>query len=126
MLSWLFLMLAARWMPRAFAIVRVATPSILSLTYIGALVIVAPDWQGGFDSLENVATLFQNEWALLAGWVHYLAFDYLVGCWILSNAIEKRISHLLLVPILAATFMLGPIGYLVFQSFILIKKTRTA
>jgi len=28
-----------------------------------------------------VAQLFENRWLLLAGWVHYLAFDLFIGAW---------------------------------------------
>jgi hypothetical protein len=36
---------------------------------------------GGFSTLAGVAVLFSNPWLLLAGWVHYLAFDLLIGSW---------------------------------------------
>lgn len=67
--------------------------------------------QGGFDSLPNVQKLFTYQWAALAGWVHYLAFDLFVGSWITKRVIEEGLPRLLLVPLLPLTFLFGPIGY---------------
>ena len=71
--------------------------------------------QGGFDSLASVEQLFESRWLLLAGWVHYLAFDLLVGAWQLRTARREGIAHLQLLPCLLATFLFGPAGYLLFQ-----------
>jgi hypothetical protein len=60
--------------------------------------------------------LFQNRWLLLAGWVHYLAFDLLLGAWQVRTARREGMSHLALLPCLLATFLFGPAGYLLFQS----------
>lgn len=71
--------------------------------------------EGGFDTLQNVQRLFTNPMAALAGWVHYLAFDLLIGCWIARKADKLHISRLIQAPILLATFMFGPLGYLLFK-----------
>jgi hypothetical protein len=67
---------------------------------------------GGFSSLAAVAALFSNQWLLLAGWIHYLAFDLFVGSWEVRDAEERKISRWLAIPCLGLTFMLGPIGLL--------------
>ena len=67
-----------------------------------------------FGSLESVKVLFTVDNAVLAGWVHYLAFDLLVGMWILDQNKELKINHLLIVPCLLGTFMFGPVGFLLF------------
>jgi Domain of unknown function (DUF4281) len=41
-----------------------------------------------------------------------LAFDLLVGSWIVRDARERGIAHLLLLPSLALTFLFGPAGWL--------------
>jgi len=51
---------------------------------------------------------------LLAGWVHYLAFDLFVGSWISIQADKIGISRLLQAPILVATFLFGPLGFVIF------------
>jgi hypothetical protein len=70
---------------------------------------------GGFSSLAAVATLFGNPWALLAGWIHYLAFDLLIGTWEARDARERGVPHLLLVPCLILTFLFGPAGWLLYR-----------
>ena len=51
---------------------------------------------------------------LLAGWIHYLAFDLLVGTWEARDSRERGIPHLLLVPCLILTFLFGPAGWLLY------------
>ena len=74
-----------------------------------------------FGSLTSVITLFTEENAVLAGWIHYLAFDLLVGMWMLDQNKELRINQVLMAPCLFLTFMLGPIGFLL---FIIIKTVK--
>jgi len=66
---------------------------------------------GGFDSLANVMLLFTNERAVLAGWIHYLAFDLFVGLWITLDARKIGLKRWVLIVIQLLTFMLGPIGF---------------
>ena len=67
---------------------------------------------GGFDSLAHVQKLFTAPWAALAGWVHYLAFDLLVGAVIARQVMELGISRLVLVVLLPLTFLFGPLAIL--------------
>jgi hypothetical protein len=112
-LAWLFLLGPARWMPRTLAVVRLAVPALFAVAYTVVLAAAWP-WQGGFGSLAELSRLFENDWVLLAGWIHYLAFDFFVGGWILANANELGLRHWLVVLVLAFTFMFGPVGYLAF------------
>jgi len=75
-----------------------------------------------FGSLNGVMELFTNKTAVTAGWVHYLAFDLLTGIWIKKNAQKYNIHHLILVPCLLLTFMLGPIGLLL---YLLVRSIKT-
>ena len=70
--------------------------------------------KGNFTSLEGVINLFKNPRNLLAGWVHYLAFDLMLGIFIKTQANEIGMSHFLQIPCFILTFMLGPVGYLLF------------
>jgi heme A synthase len=74
-----------------------------------------------FGSLNGVMELFTDKTAVTAGWVHYLAFDLLTGIWIKKNAQKYNIHHLILIPCLLLTFMLGPIGLLLYLLVRLIK-----
>ena len=69
---------------------------------------------GGFATLGQVAQLFQNPWLLLAGWIHYLAFDLFLGAWQSRQAQSLGISDFLVIQCLVLTFFFGPIGLLVF------------
>jgi Domain of unknown function (DUF4281) len=69
---------------------------------------------GGFGSLSEVRALFANDAALDAGWLHYLAFDLFVGTWIVRQGTLEGIHPLLLLLCLPVTFLLGPIGFLLF------------
>ena len=67
-----------------------------------------------FNSLNGVMDLFTDKTTVTAGWVHYLAFDLLTGIWIKKNAQKYNIHHLILIPCFLLTFMLGPIGLLLY------------
>jgi heme A synthase len=67
-----------------------------------------------FSTLDGIMQLFTNKTAVTAGWVHYLAFDLMTGIWIKKNAMLHGISHWLLIPCLLLTFMLGPVGLLLY------------
>jgi hypothetical protein len=65
---------------------------------------------GGFGSLAQVQVLFNVDALLLAGWVHYLAFDLFVGIWEVSDSRKAGLPQLLVVPCLILTLMAGPAG----------------
>jgi hypothetical protein len=54
-----------------------------------------------------------DDWALLAGWVHYLAFDLFVGAVMALRMDRAGVGRLVQAPILLSTFMLGPLGFLI-------------
>jgi hypothetical protein len=101
-------------------------PLLLSSAYAALVLAFWSSAEGGFDSLSAVARLFENRWLLLAGWVHYLAFDLLIGAWQVRTARREGIGHALLLPCLVATFLFGPAGYLLFQALRLSLKSRSA
>ena len=96
-------------------VVPVALPLLLALVYIVLVASTVPWSEGGFSSLAAVKTLFDNPWALLAGWAHYLAFDLFIGGWEVRDAQRHGIPHLLVVPALVLTFLFGPAGWLLYM-----------
>ena len=92
-----------------------AAPALFAVIYIGIIVAMFGRGEGSFGSLAGVATLFSNPWLLLAGWLHYLAFDLLIGTWEARDARERGVPHLLLVPCLFLTLMFGPAGWLLYM-----------
>jgi hypothetical protein len=67
-----------------------------------------------FNTVEGVMQLFTQRQVVVAGWIHYLAFDLMTGLFIRHNALKHGISHWLLIPCFFFTFMLGPIGLLLY------------
>ena len=114
MLGWATLILLPRWRGLSAILAGLVIPAALSLGYSVLIAVHWHDAGGGFASLDDVAALFRSRSLLLAGWVHYLAFDLFLGNWILRRSQEDRIPHGLIVPVLIATFLFGPIGYLAF------------
>lgn len=68
--------------------------------------------KGHFFSMRGVIKLFESRSAVLAGWVHFLVFDLMIGLFIVIDAAGHDINHWLVVPILLLTLMLGPLGLL--------------
>ena len=113
MVGWALLVFAPRWrwsQRMASAIVPL-TLAIVYLVLIGLYFVKSP---GGFGTLAQVNQLFQNPWLLLAGWIHYLAFDLFLGAWQVRQAERLGISRFLVIPCLLLTFLFGPVGFLVF------------
>jgi hypothetical protein len=67
-----------------------------------------------FQTLEGITSLFSVPGAVLVGWIHYLAFDLMAGLFIANNAAKHGIRHIVIVPCLIFTFMLGPVGLLLY------------
>ena len=115
MISWIILAVAPRWILTRKIILSGAIPLLLSAAYFVLIVVFFGKSEGGFGSLADVMKLFTNEWTMLAGWIHYLAFDLLVGTWEVKDSQKRGISHWFVVPCLFLTFMLGPIGFLLYS-----------
>ncbi|MCM2473921.1 DUF4281 domain-containing protein [Rhizobium sp. CG5] len=114
MAGWLALILLPRWQA-VIGLIRFGLIGALSLTY--AVLIFVYFFRvagGGFGSIAEVRALFMSDGVLVAGWIHYLAFDLFVGTWIAVEADRRGYHRLLQALILAATFLFGPIGLLVF------------
>jgi hypothetical protein len=89
-------------------------PCILGSTYIAILAAHWGEGGGGFGTLSAVAQLFSNRWALLGGWIHYLAFDLFVGAWEVRDARRLGVHRILVLPCLVLTFLFGPTGLLLY------------
>jgi hypothetical protein len=117
LLCWLALLASppsAPWTHRVWLVCGRVVPVLLSAGY---LLMFALHWrgQGGFGSPAEVRALFDVPGLLVAGWMHYLAFDLFVGVWIAARSARIGLPHLATVPLLLLTFMLGPVGLLCFM-----------
>lgn len=113
MLGWVLLLISPlipKWSDR---ISGYAIPALLAVSYV-AIVGFFPVSEGGYGSFSAVAQLFSDPNAVMAGWIHFLAFDLFVGAWMCRSARAKNMSFWLVLPCLPVTFMFGPAGFLVF------------
>ncbi|PDH35759.1 MAG: hypothetical protein CNF01_07940 [Halieaceae bacterium MED-G27] len=116
MLGWLGLALAPRLEFTRDTMPSLIIPIILGVTYAYLMFSFSgsASEDGGFGSLAEVKALFGVDALLLAGWIHYLAFDLFVGAWIVRDAQKEWISHWLVLPCLFFTLMAGPFGLLLY------------
>lgn len=109
----LFVPAASRWRVGLLGLGGRVLPLLLSAGYGAALVASWGSAPGGsFSSLEGVSTLFSSPGVLLAGWVHYLAFDLFIGRWAVDDALARGVNRVALLPCLFLIFMFGPLGLL--------------
>lgn len=117
--AWLLLALAPSWRWTERIVHAAWIPLLLAVVYAGAFGLAPAPEGAGFGSLEGVMTLFTSPFAVLAGWVHYLAFDLFVGAWEVRDARRRGVPHWMVLPCLLLTLMLGPLGlalYLVLRA----------
>ncbi len=112
--GWALLVFRPSWRWSTGVIPGIIVPVILGTLYAGLILTNFFGAEGGLGSLADVARLFENRYLLLAGWVHYLTFDLFIGAWEVRDARRLRINHLLVVPCLLLTFLLGPVGLLLY------------
>jgi hypothetical protein len=89
--------------------------AVLAATYtvlIGLVLFVLDGSpEASMGSLPGVMAIFDSEWATLAGWMHYLCFDAMVGRWIVNDAPNAGYARS---PILLLTLFFGPAGLLLY------------
>lgn len=114
MLGWVILILLPRRYDILFAIPQYVIPFGLSLLYAGLILTNIYTVNGGYGSLADVSALMGKDEILLAGWVHYLAFDLFIGAWIARQSDALGIPRVIQAALLLATFMFGPVGLALF------------
>ena len=124
--GWLVLAFTPKSNVAEALVYRAGLPLGFSVLYAVALATAGPVPGGGFGSIEQVRALFASDWALLAGWVHYLAFDLYIGGILSRKMDEQRFAPWLRLPILFMTFMFGPVGLLLHSVAARLKKRTKA
>jgi hypothetical protein len=114
MIGWIVLIILPHWQN----VDRFLIGIIITLFCLVYVWIIVSDFRlsdmSSFGSLDGVMQLFTNKSLVTAGWVHYLAFDLMTGIFIRKNAQKNGISHWVTIPCLLLTFMLGPVGLLLY------------
>ncbi len=123
--AWLLLVLLPHWR-LTFPVIRYGVVVALAILYAYILFSSSSEFNSeSFSSLENVKQMFEQDQAVLAGWVHYLAFDLLIGTFIVEQAQKQHIHRALYTLALPFTFLFGPIGYLIYATVRLLKFSNT-
>ena len=112
MAGWLVLVLAPRRWALLGHLPRTAIPLVLAAVYSAVMLAGFFTAEGGYDSLDAVATLFEDRSILLAGWLHYLAFDLVVGALMAERMDRAGVHRVVQAPVLITIFLFGPMGML--------------
>lgn len=115
--AWALLIFAPKWSVTDKLVQSMFYPLLLGAVYIGGMVMAALGHGaegGGFTTIEGVRALFSADVGMVIGWTHFLVFDLFVGAWEARDARRRGFSHWLLIPCLLLTFMLGPIGLVLY------------
>lgn len=112
--AWLLLVLAPNWKWTSRIVVSIIV-TILAVLYVYLVFSsIQPGDFESFGSLDGVVSMFSEPGAVLAGWVHYLAFDLMAGWFIVYDARRSGVNRYLTIPCLLFSFMLGPSGLLLY------------
>jgi hypothetical protein len=116
MVGWAGLVLAPRWTVTRDLLAPTIVPLLIGLCYAWLMLsnFSSSPAEGNFNSLAGVMALFSVPELLLAGWIHYLAFDLFVGAWELKDGQAHHVPHWLIVPCLLVTLMAGPAGLVLY------------
>lgn len=114
LLGWVVLAVGVVWRPALLRdiIAGQVIPALLATLYTALIVVFWAQTKGDFFTLAGIGALFAQPWILLAGWVHYLAFDLFIGAWIARDAAARGLPRGLMIAVLPLTFVFGPIGLL--------------
>ena len=111
--QWLLMMAAPKWHVTQWIVKSKIFPIILGFIYIYYIVgLFSVGGFKNFTSLEGIKSLFSTDDVILAGWIHFLAFDLFVGAWMWQNAQTRHVPHFWLIPALLLTWFVGPVGLL--------------
>lgn len=117
LLGWVLLIVLPNWQHTDLVVLSIVALlcAIYAYTLFVQKNIVGERYpKGSFWTLKGVVNLFKNPRAVLAGWVHYLAFDLMVGLYIKNDAFTHEISFWFIIPCLLLTLMFGPTGLLAY------------
>jgi hypothetical protein len=114
LLGWALLIVIPAARVTRVLVIGLAIPLLLAALYVALIVFYIGQAEGGFGSLIDVALLFQHPHILLAGWVHYLCFDLLIGVWENYDGLRNGIPRWIVAPCQILTFFLGPAGLLAY------------
>ncbi|CAK9044032.1 Uncharacterized protein SCF082_LOCUS25072, partial [Durusdinium trenchii] len=116
LISWVCLIFFPSWRKLPSAVLLGPVINAIFYTLIAGAVLISgnQDAKINFSCLEGIRAMFANSDACFAGWLHYCVFDPLVGLGEVLDSRQVKVPHLLVVPCLFMTMLVGPIGFLMY------------
>jgi hypothetical protein len=113
---WLLMILLPHW---RWTRQIIASPWIAAPTALIYSVLVAPSATTllpalAQPTLAGITALLGTPEAAAIAWAHFLTFDLLAGRWAYLDSRTRKISAWLMAPVLLLTFLLGPLGFLLY------------
>jgi len=65
-------------------------------------------------SISNLSNLFSNETFLMLFWIHFVSINLFTGGWIVKDSQKFGINKIILFLPLLITYLIGPLGILVY------------
>ncbi|MGF1551564.1 MAG: ABA4-like family protein [Paracoccaceae bacterium] len=128
-LAWVVLIGFPSWAEVRARVLGRAVPALFAGAYVAllpALAVELAQAPDAFATLDGLAALLTaNEAIVLAAWLHYLAFDLLVGRTVLDDGRSLGMPHRWLIAPLVFCFLAGPLGWLLFQGLRILWTRRT-
>jgi hypothetical protein len=103
-----------RWTQRIIASPWIAAPTALiyAILVLPSAATLLPALAQ--PTLAGIAALLGTPEAAAIAWAHFLTFDLLTGRWAYLDSRARKISAWVMAPILLLTFLLGPLGFLLY------------
>ena len=120
---WLMLIILPNSKFTQFFVNSIILPLILSTIYIYIIYLIILLDESIFDvfklylSLDNLYTVFATETFLLIFWIHFLALNLFLGCWVSRDAMKYNISRGLVFMPLILIYFTGPLGLVLYWLF---------
>jgi hypothetical protein len=128
---WLLMVVAPKWYVTHKIVKSHITSVIIAIIFVILNIIFFVNDTDKFDitgffSLDIITYVFSKKFIVLICWVHYLAFDLLIGSWIFLDNFnnEKQVPHLLMILCFILTYAFGPSGFLLYVTLKKIKKIK--
>lgn len=103
-----------RWTERIIRSPWIAAPA--ALLYVALVLPRLPEVLGPVanPNLGGISALLGSPAGATIGWAHFLAFDLFVARWAYLDSRARGLSPFVMAPVLFATLMLGPLGFLIY------------
>jgi hypothetical protein len=103
-----------RWTQRIIGSPWIAAPTALiyAILVVPSVATLLPALAQ--PTLAGIAVLLGTPEAAAIAWAHFLTFDLLTGRWAYLDSRARKISAWVMAPILLLTFLLGPLGFLLY------------